>query len=174
MFLSFCITHCMALFVCLQDPQTAIPKGTLIAIVITNVTYLLMAILVGSVVVRDAPGNHMQFLGPSLNTCVLEPPHSSNNFSNSSATFYLIETSAPTRCGETPYNVTLNFPTCAESADSCYSQTCLYEDGERSNLQALCSQSFLSLIGFPSDQERCMTSEPCCPFGIQNNFQVWE
>ncbi|XP_072764865.1 bumetanide-sensitive sodium-(potassium)-chloride cotransporter [Anoplolepis gracilipes] len=41
----------------LKDPQTAIPKGTLLAIILTSLSYLLMAIMVGGTVMRDASGN---------------------------------------------------------------------------------------------------------------------
>ncbi|XP_024870405.1 bumetanide-sensitive sodium-(potassium)-chloride cotransporter [Temnothorax curvispinosus] len=41
----------------LKDPQTAIPKGTLLAILLTSLSYLMMAIMVGGTVMRDASGN---------------------------------------------------------------------------------------------------------------------
>ncbi|XP_043502652.1 bumetanide-sensitive sodium-(potassium)-chloride cotransporter [Polistes fuscatus] len=41
----------------LKDPQTAIPKGTLLAILLTTLSYILMAIMVGGSVMRDASGN---------------------------------------------------------------------------------------------------------------------
>ncbi|XP_020283580.1 bumetanide-sensitive sodium-(potassium)-chloride cotransporter [Pseudomyrmex gracilis] len=41
----------------LKDPQTSIPKGTLLAIVCTSLSYLIMAIMVGWTVTRDASGN---------------------------------------------------------------------------------------------------------------------
>ncbi|XP_040826316.1 solute carrier family 12 member 2 isoform X2 [Ochotona curzoniae] len=41
----------------LADPQSAIPKGTLLAILITTVVYIGIAVSVGSCVVRDATGN---------------------------------------------------------------------------------------------------------------------
>ncbi|XP_061203332.1 solute carrier family 12 member 1 isoform X2 [Neopsephotus bourkii] len=41
----------------LKDPQIAIPKGTMLAIVITTVAYIAVAICVASCVVRDATGN---------------------------------------------------------------------------------------------------------------------
>nr|XP_057945470.1 solute carrier family 12 member 1 isoform X1 [Doryrhamphus excisus] len=41
----------------LKDPQEAIPKGTLLAILITGVTYLGVALCVSASVVRDATGN---------------------------------------------------------------------------------------------------------------------
>jgi solute carrier family 12 (sodium/potassium/chloride transporter), member 2 len=41
----------------LKDPQKAIPKGTLLAIFITSATYLIMAVMVGGCVARDATGN---------------------------------------------------------------------------------------------------------------------
>uniref|UniRef100_A0A8C4R0C4 Solute carrier family 12 member 3 n=1 Tax=Eptatretus burgeri TaxID=7764 RepID=A0A8C4R0C4_EPTBU len=40
----------------LEDPQRAIPLGTMLAIVITTVTYVLAAICVGATTVRDATG----------------------------------------------------------------------------------------------------------------------
>uniref|UniRef100_A0A8K9VE04 Solute carrier family 12 member 1 n=1 Tax=Oncorhynchus mykiss TaxID=8022 RepID=A0A8K9VE04_ONCMY len=41
----------------LKDPQDALPKGTLLAILITGVTYLGVALCVSATVVRDATGN---------------------------------------------------------------------------------------------------------------------
>ncbi|XP_055689651.1 bumetanide-sensitive sodium-(potassium)-chloride cotransporter isoform X2 [Lutzomyia longipalpis] len=41
----------------LRDPQKAIPKGTLLAIVITTASYVIMALCAGATVVRDATGN---------------------------------------------------------------------------------------------------------------------
>ncbi|KYM96976.1 Bumetanide-sensitive sodium-(potassium)-chloride cotransporter [Cyphomyrmex costatus] len=41
----------------LKDPQIAIPKGTLLAILLTSLSYLMMAIMVGGTVMRDATGN---------------------------------------------------------------------------------------------------------------------
>ncbi|KAJ8688514.1 hypothetical protein QAD02_024309 [Eretmocerus hayati] len=41
----------------LKDPQSSIPKGTLLAIFITTSSYIMMAITVGATVVRDATGD---------------------------------------------------------------------------------------------------------------------
>ncbi|XP_009679656.2 solute carrier family 12 member 1 [Struthio camelus] len=41
----------------LEDPQSAIPKGTMLAILITTVAYIAVAICAASCVVRDATGN---------------------------------------------------------------------------------------------------------------------
>ncbi|XP_043285167.1 bumetanide-sensitive sodium-(potassium)-chloride cotransporter [Venturia canescens] len=41
----------------LKDPQSAIPKGTLLAILLTTLSYLLMAFMIGGSVLRDASGN---------------------------------------------------------------------------------------------------------------------
>ncbi|XP_061836715.1 solute carrier family 12 member 2 isoform X2 [Nerophis lumbriciformis] len=41
----------------LADPQLAIPKGTLLAILITGIVYLGVAVSTGSCIVRDASGN---------------------------------------------------------------------------------------------------------------------
>ncbi|XP_051157409.1 bumetanide-sensitive sodium-(potassium)-chloride cotransporter [Leptopilina boulardi] len=43
----------------LKDPQSAIPKGTLLAIFLTTISYLIIAIMVGGSVMRDASGNIM-------------------------------------------------------------------------------------------------------------------
>nr|XP_023669925.1 solute carrier family 12 member 1 [Paramormyrops kingsleyae] len=49
----------------LKNPQAAIPQGTLLAIFITGMTYLCVAICVSSTVVRDATGNvNSTFSGP--------------------------------------------------------------------------------------------------------------
>uniref|UniRef100_A0A8C5BLW3 Solute carrier family 12 member 2 n=1 Tax=Gadus morhua TaxID=8049 RepID=A0A8C5BLW3_GADMO len=41
----------------LTDPQSAIPKGTLLAIVITGITYIAVALSTGACIVRDATGD---------------------------------------------------------------------------------------------------------------------
>ncbi|XP_037343067.2 solute carrier family 12 member 1 isoform X2 [Pungitius pungitius] len=41
----------------LRDPQAAIPKGTLLAILITGITYLAVGLCVSATVVREATGN---------------------------------------------------------------------------------------------------------------------
>ncbi|XP_039979474.1 solute carrier family 12 member 1 [Xiphias gladius] len=48
----------------LRDPQAAIPKGTLLAILITAVTYLGVALCVSASVVRDATGNTTDLITP--------------------------------------------------------------------------------------------------------------
>ncbi|XP_055540549.1 bumetanide-sensitive sodium-(potassium)-chloride cotransporter isoform X1 [Wyeomyia smithii] len=41
----------------LKDPSTAIPKGTILAIILTSISYVGMAIMAGATVLRDATGN---------------------------------------------------------------------------------------------------------------------
>ncbi|KAJ8392724.1 hypothetical protein AAFF_G00072080 [Aldrovandia affinis] len=58
----------------LADPQLAIPRGTLLAILITGIVYLGVAISTGSCIVRDATGNDndtitSQFLNCSEAAC---------------------------------------------------------------------------------------------------------
>ncbi|XP_040913487.1 solute carrier family 12 member 1 [Toxotes jaculatrix] len=48
----------------LRDPQGAIPKGTLLAILITGITYLAVALCVSATVVRDATGNITDLIAP--------------------------------------------------------------------------------------------------------------
>uniref|UniRef100_A0A8C4V8X2 Solute carrier family 12 member 3 n=1 Tax=Falco tinnunculus TaxID=100819 RepID=A0A8C4V8X2_FALTI len=50
----------------LKDPQIAIPKGTMLAIVITTVAYIGVAICVASCVVRDATGNVNNTVVPGM------------------------------------------------------------------------------------------------------------
>ncbi|XP_008433393.1 solute carrier family 12 member 3-like isoform X2 [Poecilia reticulata] len=55
----------------LKDPATAIPKGTLMAIFWTTLSYLVIAVTTGSCVVRDASGNPSHILtGNNTDGCV--------------------------------------------------------------------------------------------------------
>ncbi|CAG9765408.1 unnamed protein product [Ceutorhynchus assimilis] len=53
----------------LKDPQKAIPKGTLIAILITTLSYIIMATFAGGTVLRDASGNITDLLHGTLSKC---------------------------------------------------------------------------------------------------------
>ncbi|PKU48118.1 solute carrier family 12 member 1 [Limosa lapponica baueri] len=50
----------------LKDPQSAIPKGTMLAILITTVAYIGVAVCVGSCVVRDATGSINDTVVPGM------------------------------------------------------------------------------------------------------------
>ncbi|KAM9766038.1 solute carrier family 12 member 1 [Menidia menidia] len=50
----------------LKDAQAAIPKGTLLAILITGITYLGVALCVAATVVRDATGNVTDLITPGV------------------------------------------------------------------------------------------------------------
>ncbi|XP_072928176.1 solute carrier family 12 member 2 isoform X2 [Hemitrygon akajei] len=52
----------------LADPQSAIPKGTLLAILITTVVYAGTAVAAGSCIVRDATGNLTDMIPPGTVT----------------------------------------------------------------------------------------------------------
>ncbi|XP_025912753.1 solute carrier family 12 member 2 isoform X3 [Apteryx rowi] len=52
-----------------KDPQSAIPKGTLLAILITTLVYTGIAVSVGSCVVRDATGNINNTIITELTNC---------------------------------------------------------------------------------------------------------
>lgn len=67
----------------LKDPQKSIPKGTLLAILITTFSYLIMAVMAGSVMSRDATGNladmingSWAFLDCENKTCLYGLQHS--------------------------------------------------------------------------------------------------
>uniref|UniRef100_A0A8D3CVQ7 Solute carrier family 12 member 2 n=1 Tax=Scophthalmus maximus TaxID=52904 RepID=A0A8D3CVQ7_SCOMX len=51
----------------LTDPQSAIPKGTLLAILVTGLTYIAVAISAGSCIVRDATGDHNDTVSDTVN-----------------------------------------------------------------------------------------------------------
>ncbi|KFP03766.1 Solute carrier family 12 member 2, partial [Calypte anna] len=53
----------------LADPQSAIPRGTLLAILITTLVYVGIAVSVGSCVVRDATGNVNNTIVTELTNC---------------------------------------------------------------------------------------------------------
>uniref|UniRef100_A0A8C5PIT1 Solute carrier family 12 member 2 n=1 Tax=Leptobrachium leishanense TaxID=445787 RepID=A0A8C5PIT1_9ANUR len=53
----------------LTDPQQAIPKGTLLAILITTLVYMGVAVSVGSCVVRDATGGVNDTVSMSFSNC---------------------------------------------------------------------------------------------------------
>ncbi|XP_074110335.1 sodium chloride cotransporter 69 [Cotesia typhae] len=55
----------------LKDPQKAIPKGTILAILLTTISYLLMAAMVGGSVLRQASGNVSDLLIMSNQTEIL-------------------------------------------------------------------------------------------------------
>lgn len=53
----------------LKDPQDAIPKGTLLAILITSSSYILFAIISGMCAVRDASGSAADYLAGNYTDC---------------------------------------------------------------------------------------------------------
>ncbi|XP_037537876.1 solute carrier family 12 member 3-like [Nematolebias whitei] len=67
----------------LKDPATAIPKGTLMAIFWTTLSYLGIAVTVGACVVRDASGNTSDILtGNNTDGCVGLACNMGWNFTN--------------------------------------------------------------------------------------------
>ncbi|XP_012268640.2 bumetanide-sensitive sodium-(potassium)-chloride cotransporter isoform X2 [Athalia rosae] len=81
----------------LKDPQSAIPKGTLLSILLTTVSYLLMVVMVGASVLRDASGNVTDLISfvtesPILNSTVTETViaiHTASVFENETSTAIL-------------------------------------------------------------------------------------
>ncbi|XP_046634321.1 bumetanide-sensitive sodium-(potassium)-chloride cotransporter-like [Daphnia pulicaria] len=53
----------------LKDPQNAIPKGTMLAIVITSLTYVGFAIICGATMMRQATGNIEDLYNGTLTNC---------------------------------------------------------------------------------------------------------
>jgi solute carrier family 12 sodium/potassium/chloride transporter 2 len=52
-----------------QDPQGSIPKGTILSIVLTTISYVGMAIMAGAVMVRDASGNVTELVNGTFTDC---------------------------------------------------------------------------------------------------------
>lgn len=50
----------------LKDPQKSIPKGTLLAILISSLTYIAMVIISGATVMRDASGDVAEMANGSM------------------------------------------------------------------------------------------------------------
>ncbi|TRY90182.1 hypothetical protein DNTS_033366 [Danionella cerebrum] len=80
----------------LKDPQGALPKGTLLAIFITGITYLGIALVVSVTVVRDATGNRNDTVQAGVNC----------NFSSACDFGYDFSTCQTSRCN---YGLMNNF-----------------------------------------------------------------
>lgn len=126
----------------LQDPQKAIPKGTLLAIGITTVVYLGMAWIVGAIVIKDAPGRPQDFFGSIDN-----------------GTVNLTLPTSMDMCDF--YNFTANFPDCSISepfGEITVNVSCIYDDASPSALASICELA--PVIGTE------------CDYGLLNHFQV--
>lgn len=53
----------------LKDPASAIPKGTLLACLVSAISYIMFALLAGSTAVRDASGNLTDLVGVNFTSC---------------------------------------------------------------------------------------------------------
>ncbi|XP_026325882.1 bumetanide-sensitive sodium-(potassium)-chloride cotransporter isoform X2 [Hyposmocoma kahamanoa] len=53
----------------LKDPQKSIPKGTLLAIVLTTISYLIIAVIAGWTVLRDASGEVLDVANWTMSNC---------------------------------------------------------------------------------------------------------
>ncbi|KAJ7412134.1 Solute carrier family 12 member 2 [Willisornis vidua] len=69
----------------LADPQSAIPKGTLLAILITTLVYVGIAVSVGSCVVRDATGSVNDTIVTQLTNCTTAACRLNYDFSSCQA-----------------------------------------------------------------------------------------
>lgn len=79
----------------LKDPSTSIPKGTILAIFITSVTYIAMAIGVGATVARDATGNVYDIVNGSLSFLDCEPGGCKYGLQNSFQVIELVSVFGP-------------------------------------------------------------------------------
>ncbi|EAT38199.1 AAEL009886-PA [Aedes aegypti] len=53
----------------LKDPASAIPKGTLLACLVSAISYVIFALFAGGVAVRDASGNLTDLVGVNFTSC---------------------------------------------------------------------------------------------------------
>lgn len=79
----------------LKDPSHSIPKGTILAIFITSVTYILMAVAVGATVARDATGHIEDTLNGSLAFLDCAPGHCEYGLHNSFEVIELVSLFGP-------------------------------------------------------------------------------
>ena len=66
----------------MQDPQKAIPRGTLLAIIVTGVTYLSFAVLVGMVVLKESTPFIPSCVNNTYPSLVFPPNTSSLSYCN--------------------------------------------------------------------------------------------
>lgn len=67
---SFWITVTLKHFIVFfQDPQGSIPKGTILSIILTSISYVGMAIMAGACVLRDASGNVTELFNGTFTDC---------------------------------------------------------------------------------------------------------
>lgn len=79
----------------LKDPSSSIPKGTILAIVITSMTYILMAICLGATVARDATGNVYDIVNGSWEFLECAPPKCHYGLQNSFQVIELVSAFGP-------------------------------------------------------------------------------
>lgn len=83
---------------CPQDPGSAIPLGTLLAIGVTFVSYFGYAVMIGGCVLRDASGNVTEYLTAFNETGGLDPYSIVSNCTGRQCEFG-IETDSQVRTG---------------------------------------------------------------------------
>ncbi|XP_036338129.1 bumetanide-sensitive sodium-(potassium)-chloride cotransporter-like isoform X2 [Rhagoletis pomonella] len=79
----------------LKDPQKSIPKGTLIAILISTATYLLMVLICGATVARDANGNVADLINGSYAFLNCTPGECNYGLQNSFQVIELVSAFGP-------------------------------------------------------------------------------
>ena len=53
-----------------QDPQVAIPKGTILSVILTTFSYVIMAVIAGMTVLRDASGDITEAYNGTFGDCI--------------------------------------------------------------------------------------------------------
>ncbi|EDX10224.1 GD12726 [Drosophila simulans] len=79
----------------LKDPQKSIPKGTILAIVITTGTYLIMVLQCGATVARDATGNLTDVVNGSFAFLDCQPGECNYGLQNSFQVIELVSAFGP-------------------------------------------------------------------------------
>ncbi|EDW41250.1 GM24663 [Drosophila sechellia] len=79
----------------LKDPQKSIPKGTILAIVITTGTYLIMVLQCGATVARDATGNLTDVVNGSFAFLDCQPGECKYGLQNSFQVIELVSAFGP-------------------------------------------------------------------------------
>ncbi|XP_065092681.1 bumetanide-sensitive sodium-(potassium)-chloride cotransporter-like [Ochlerotatus camptorhynchus] len=78
----------------LKDPASAIPKGTLLACLVSGISYILFTLFAGSVAVRDASGNLTDLVGSNFTSCDIDLNNCKYGLNNDYAIMQLIAASS--------------------------------------------------------------------------------
>lgn len=155
----------------MKDPQTAIPKGTFLAIGITSVVYLIVAWMNGMIVLRNAPGSpndfatHLSALSIRDNgTFACGAGNVTTNMTTN--TDFLIYCTSPSSSFVPSFNLSSArryVDRCEGTVGLCRNLSCVYGSGSATELIRMCAAN---------DMGNPPLNNKTCQFGLLNYYQV--